>query len=334
MAQHAQERRQETPNHAQERRVCEELVQLANTNQANSAIVLNDSTRGDIALKVGDGDAAFLPVQIKTASGPCRARPNRWAYTSTKGYPHMPVVCVRMDKADGYVYCGTTLDERESNQLSIAPGYKNSERIVYGGGRYRRPLPGGPIPGLALFKGTMEEIIVYLRQEASRWELVSLHNARRDFAGWSYHIEMKTLDAFRNRFPGSYAYPRVQHGLSDLIMDNRALQFKPAYENGCTKSGFQAMICRKLNRRQQPYDVGDFDELVIVAWIDEVAHFWRIPSEVLQQHGCLRDRSNGVEGRVSIIVHSLTAGRQPTGRYNANVRPLPNAWTREYYHNP
>ena len=93
-------------------------------------MLMNDSTKSDLVLGLDDNDDLWLPVQLKTTAGPMSSTNTNptWFFNSVTGYADMPVVCWRCDCADGWIYDGSFLDEREINSLGITPNAKNCQQ--------------------------------------------------------------------------------------------------------------------------------------------------------------------------------------------------------------
>ena len=57
------------------------------------------------------------------------------------------------------------------------------------------------------------------------------------------------------------------------------------------------------NRANVPYHEDDFEELVLVGWVGEIAHIWCIPMWVLVEREYARTAANPCGGQQSITVH-------------------------------
>merc|ERR1711972_999156 len=105
---------------------------------------------------------------------------------------------------------------------------------------------------------------------------------------------MRGIEAYKERFPGPYAWPQGQHTQVDVLNGATRLQFKTVRAvpgvAGFTCSGLRTRAGRdeKGKRLFKPYSVGAFDELIAVLWVDSTAHFWQIPAAQLEAHGYLQ----------------------------------------------
>lgn len=302
---------------AMEREVADALVAEWTRQSGAPAFVLNDGTRADVIL--GRGDAGFLPVQVKTTGK--NARKNSWKFHGVGGYADMPVVCWRCDREDAWVYDGAALEGRKF-AFDVSVGGRND--------------------ALAMAKGLgMTALVQYLREHAARWASVAEHDARRDFCSDTHAKEMRGIDAFCAAFPtGTYSWPSGQNTHVDLLDGETRLQFKTAHAlRG--KAGFQVNMNtssgKDLDGRQlkAPYPRNAFDVLVVVWFVgdgDGVAHFWRIPADVLAAHGILSD-ADLCAGKKCFYVHGVPGVGQAPQEGQICGRKV-DLWSREFYVGP
>lgn len=274
-----------------------------------SALVLNDGTVADVLLLRKEDE--WLRVQVKTATAGATNDGRAWIFREVLGYPGMPVICWRRDHLDAWVYDGDDLDERGKEGLSLTPGFKNCR--------------------LALARDlTLSSLVTWLQKNASRWPTVTEHAARHQFRSENARLEMKGIDAYKDRWPQRQcSWPNGAHSHTDLIVDGRRVQFKTAQPRG-NESGFKCPLSTSAGtstagqRLYDPYPAGSFDTLVAVAWLDDQPHFWIIPAKELEDRGYMRSES--VAGMTCLALHA-PIGKQP----NPQARRRADTWTGTYF---
>ena len=143
------------------------------------------------------------------------------------------------------------------------------------------------------------------------------------------------MDAYMARFSRRYTFPRDQGSHVDLLKDGRRLQFKTARPLSNGGAGFKCSLCIKAGHDEegkqlvQPYPIGAFEKLVVVAWVDGAAHFWEIPADVLEDGGYLRSEAQPElqPGVTSLSLHALTIGEPPKHDACKQV----DTWTHAYF---
>ena len=125
-------------------------------------------------------------------------------------------------------------------------------------------------------------------------------------------------------------FPQEQASHVDLLEtangETLRLQFKTAQP---VSSGFQVQLKTSAGtnaegkRLYAPYPVDAFDALVVVAWIEGVPHFWKIPAATLATHGYFRGQA--AKGKRSLVVHG------PNGVGRAPKTARADTWTRKHY---
>jgi hypothetical protein len=285
------------------------------------ALVLNDSTKADVLLGLRKEDEedqdAWLPVQLKTTGSAqmiwsSQKTGNKWRFKNVTGYSGMAVVCWRCDIQDGWVYDGGKLDEHGVDSISITPNSKNCNDAL------ARHLD-------------LDQLVLWLHTNANQWRTVTEYAARHDFASEAHAIEMRGMDAFKALFPEhQYDFPEGQNSHVDLLQGEKRLQFKTVSEASADKAGFACILTTSAGivegkKTKKPYPVGAFDYLVAVAWVNDTAHFWRVPAAELETRGVLR--SDSQEGKTGLMLHAPTIGVQPNSR--ASVKA--DTWTAGYF---
>lgn len=298
-------------NSTQERDVALSLVAAWREAFGLPALVLNDGTRADVLLGLCEDE--WLPLQLKTTSGAMKYRPNAWRFSDVTGYGGMPVVCWRCDVGDAWVYDGDVLQARGKSELTITPKGKNCN--------------------LALARNLdLAALVAWLHAHADRWPAVTEDAARYDFASENHALEMRGIDAYRSRFPNRYAFPEGQNTHVDLLKDDETrLQFKTAHRAPGGSAGFVCHLSTHAGRDEagnnltEPYPIGVFDELIVVTWVEDMPHFWKIPAAELEARGYLCTEAQ--PGRVSLSLHAPTIGVQP----NPNATCKADTWTAAFY---
>ena len=298
-------------NSAMERRIAVAMVTAWQAMTGRIALVLNDNTRGDLILQREDG--AFLVVQLKTTREPGKHRNNRqYKFVGVLGYEGMPVVCWCEGTARGWVADGATLDARKKRHLCITPGAPHERAFT-------------------LTSGDMQQLLTFLLEHADDWPSSTEDAARHDFPSKNNQIEMRGIDAYKQKFPDhAYAWPAEQNGHTDLIVDDARMQFKTAHIDK-RQAGFIVYIFTHDGtdlhgkRLRTPYPHGVFDVLVVV-WQDDagLSHFWRIPATELTDRGYLSTSKQ--DGKTGLRVYG-PVGRQP----DPSAKCKADTWTRDFY---
>mmetsp|Transcript_5896 Transcript_5896/g.17760 ORF Transcript_5896/g.17760 Transcript_5896/m.17760 type:complete len:287 (+) Transcript_5896:270-1130(+) len=212
-----------------------------------------------------------------------------------------------------WVFDGDDLDERGKEDLAITPGFKNCR--------------------LALARDlTLSSLVTWLQKNASRWPTVTEYDARHQFRSEKARLEMKGIDAYKDRWPERQcSWPDGAHTHTDLIVDGTKVQFKTAQQRGGgNESGFQCSLYTSAGtstagqRLHDPYPAGSFDTLVAVAWLDDHPHFWIIPAKELEDRGYMRSESQA--GMTGLTLHA-PIGKQP----DLQARRPADTWTRTYF---
>ena len=298
----------------------------------NTAKVMNDSTKSDAIVRLTAKKDAWLRLQLKTTSG--NNKKNSWAFRQVTGYSGMPVVCWRCDKKDAWVFDGAELHKRGIRDLAVTPGAENERKLALASGRKLADLVG--------------DLAARARKgNADLWPTVTEDEARKEFKSKTHELEHLGFVAYieRNSKAGTYfSYPKDQGTHVDLLkVETRddgkqvptRLQFKTARKADRGGPGFMCNLRTCAGRSEgkqhyQPYPDDAFDELVVVAWVEDEAgkqkpKFWVIPAEALKEHRCLRSESGDVAGKTGLRLHSQDIGVQ------AKRMSPKTQWTSKFY---
>ena len=280
------------------------------------AIVMNDGTIPDIILGLGSsGDDSWLPVQMKTTSQ-ARLKNGKsrcWQFQQVTGYAGFPVLAYRHDHQDSWCYDGTTLETRGIPGLTITPNGKNDR--------------------LALARGLkLPEVVTWIQRHADRWPMrITEHEARRWFASENAELEFKGMEEYKRRFPSPhYKFPDEQGSHIDLMKGTLTYQFKTAKPSGGGSAGFRVGLQTSGGTDERgikiktPYPTNAFDVLVAVAFVDEKAHFWEVPSSDLERRGYFVSAT--CAGKETLYLHNKSIGIQP----NPHAKRKCDTWTWDF----
>ena len=261
--------------------------------------VMNDSVRADLCgfFYKEEDETLALPIQLKTTEKALEGQPNTWRFKHVRGYTGMVVVCWRDDQKDGWVYDGTTLDDRRTEDLWVTPGGKNAELAINTDDKSTRATPlslDGIVSRLRQLAKERRDRFPPRSKEYLSWEFSGeAHDHLKERIG--IHLHKKYVD-------GAADFPKAQNGSFDFVSGDgkRRLQFKTArVQKG--QAGFLVNLQESAGRvdgkaTYRPYPAGAFDVLVVyrLDWKNRVAHVWRIPADkLIEYHYLTTDTSYG-----------------------------------------
>lgn len=253
-----------------------------------NAFATPDGTRADLAVQLGGETGPWLGLQIKTCSPEDRSN-DELGWSGVRGYEGMPVLLwVKMggDQSHGWIVDGTALNQkaRTGDTLFLSKKFRN--KLSFG--------------SLQSDEVSMDDVAQHLIQAALfhtliggpyAWRLHSADYLRWDVAGDS--TTPNTMNVFTGRVaeyletqlsPG-FEFPSEPHAVYDLI---NAQGFKTQVKHASpvkTSAGFQVSLKHRVGGNpQQPYKVGDWDQLVVmhILWGAKKVAVWRIPVAKLE----------------------------------------------------
>jgi hypothetical protein len=250
---------------------------------------MNDSVLTDSCGFFYDEPELALGIQIKATPKPMTGQDNTWVFKQVNHYPGIPVVCWRADKKDGWIYDGTRLVERKTDDLLVTPGRKNAKLAINTDDARTRakPLP-------------LEGLVARLRELAA--DRVRFPPRTKAFLSWQFggkaHKQLKErigLHFETLRDPGA-TFPEAQAGSFDQLGGDGVTRRQ--LKTGCVLAGQNGWFvplrenAGKVDGKAtyRPYAAGAFDELVVYVldWSTKTARVWRIPESNLVSKGYLR----------------------------------------------
>jgi hypothetical protein len=297
-----------------------------------SIYVMNDAVRADLCgffygQEEGDETLA-LPIQLKTTGKHMKSSENTWLFKKVRGYKGMVVVCWRDDKKDGWVYDGTTLDDRKSEDLGVTPGGINAKLAINTDDDSTRATPL-----------SLDGIVSRLRQLAERrrdrFPPRTKEYLSWEFSGEEAHNQLKErvgIHLHQTHVDGASDFPKAQNGSFDLVSGDWELRLQ--FKTACVRKGCAGLLVQleesagKVDgkRTWRPYHADAFDVLVVyrLDWKNKVAHVWRIPTSELVAHRYLTtDAQDGKQGLMVYTTPKNMYGRdQWTFDHYKGTQPL------------
>ena len=110
-----------------------------------------------------------LGLQLKVTRVSQKDRRNTWEFSKVRGYERMPLVAWCVDTQSGWVFNGTTLNERKTTNLEITLGGKNAKLAL-----------SGPTPL------SMNKIIEFLKGEHVAGNRDLFEPYKKEYLSWQF----------------------------------------------------------------------------------------------------------------------------------------------------
>jgi len=290
-----------------------------------SIYVMNDSVRADLCgffYKEEGDETLALPIQLKTTAKHMEATENTWRFKDVRDYTGMVVVCWRDDHKDGWVYDGTTLDDRKTEDLGVTPCGINARLAINTDDESTRATPL-----------SLDGIVSRLKQLAKEWRDRFPPRTKAylswEFSGEKAHNNLKErigIHLHQKYVDRAADFPKAQNGSFDLVSGDGTLRLQ--FKTACVLKG-QAGLRVDLRENagnvdgkatKRPYPAGAFDVLVVyrLDWKTKVAHVWGIPAnKLVEYHYLTTDAQDGKQG-----IYVYTTPKDGNGR---------DQWTFDHY---
>ena len=100
------------------------------------AIIMNDFTNADLAVRAVCGSDRWMKIQVKTTRSHVIGKPNCWQFDQIKGYSGMLVCCLVCDTDSRcWLYTGDYLDAIKPVNVCVVPGGKHDRAAIADGSR-------------------------------------------------------------------------------------------------------------------------------------------------------------------------------------------------------
>ena len=283
--------------------------------------VMNDSVVSDMCGFFYPYERTLaLGLQLKVARRHRKDRRNTWAFSKVRGYERMPLVAWCVDTQSGWVFNGTTLNERKTTNLEITLGGINADLAL-----------SGPTPL------SMNKIIEFLKGEHVAGNRDLFEPYKKEYLSWQFsgskaHSHLKErigIHLYMTHVDQLATFAKEQNGSVDVDAGKPTDTLpRKQFKTACMVSGQYGLLVNlheyagRVDGKPttRPYAADAFDELIVYYfdWAKDQAHWWRIKASVLAAKGYLRTATQ--DGKQGILVYMSTKRQSKYGR-------APDTWT-------